>query len=526
MMSRKERRRKAAEKRRRKWRRVALHAAALGLSALLLGGGVYFIWSHEPAGIFPWASGEIGGGAGGSGRQAEEGGAPDGTGTEAAGAAGPDGGAAPGGAATDGGSRAAGADAEAGPAVRLLFVGDVMMGARIADMLEREGYDYPYRHVGEALRAADLAVGNLENPITDRGEPADKTWTFRASPLTAPAMKAGGFDAFSLANNHVLDYGVDGLLDTLQYLDEAGIGWAGAGRDAEEAYRAFVAEVKGVRVAVLGFSHVVPEVGWKATDGRPGVAEAYDMRRALAAVGEAREAADLVVVMVHWGIERAEEPEPYQVEKAHAFIEAGADLVIGSHPHVLQGIEAYNGKWIAYSLGNFIFTVSPNAETRQSAMLQADCRAGGKAGAACSLAVIPVETGPGQPIYPEEEGARAILDRLNRLSYRVKVHEDGSVVPDPLGRVYDPESVARKKAEAEAAKAAEAPETAETDETAETLEADKTPETAEAGVTPVAAETDERPEAAESAEAAEQAEGSRDGSPREASPGRAKPDLE
>src|SRR5690606_9424735 len=117
------------------------------------------------------------------------------------------------------------------------------------------------------------------------------------------------------------------------------------------------------------YSHVVPEVGWKAAEDRPGVADAYDIRHALAGVAEAKQMADLVIVMIHWGIERAPEPEPYQVSKAHALIDAGADLVIGSHPHVLQGLESYKGKWIAYSLGNFIFTVSGSAETRQSAML-------------------------------------------------------------------------------------------------------------------------------------------------------------
>src|SRR5690606_39036771 len=115
------------------------------------------------------------------------------------------------------------------------------------------------------------------------------------------------------------------------------------------------------------------------------------------AIAEVKEEADLVIVLIHWGIERAEEPEPYQVNKAHALIDAGADLVIGSHPHVLQGLESYIGKWIAYSLGNFIFTVSGSAETRQSAMLQADCKADGD----CQLSVIPVVTGPGQPYYPD-----------------------------------------------------------------------------------------------------------------------------
>jgi poly-gamma-glutamate synthesis protein (capsule biosynthesis protein) len=433
MISRTDRHRKAAARRKQRVRRLAAHLAAIGFSALVLFAGAYFIWTHDAKRN---DAGDAGGPVTDRPPAATDG--PDtGSGTIPAGLDGtPAGGRENGGMADPDG-----AGSEGEPSVRLLFVGDIMMGGRVGELLEREGYDYPYRHVGAALREADLAVGNLENPITDRGEPADKTWTFRMSPLAVPALKESGFDVLSLANNHVLDYGTDGLLDTIRHLDEAGIGRVGGGNDADEAYLPYYTEVQGIRIACLGFSHVVPEVGWKAGKNHPGVADMYDTRRAVETIKAVRENADLVVVMVHWGIERAEEPEPYQVKKGREFIDAGADLVIGSHPHVLQGIESYKGKWIAYSLGNFIFTVSGNADTRQSAMLQADCRKDGD----CRLTLIPVVTGPGQPYYPDEEGAASILDRLNRLSYQVRVNDDGLVVADPAGRVYDPEKAARKK---------------------------------------------------------------------------------
>lgn len=423
-----------------------MHLAAMGFSVLILAAGLYFIWRHDPehaARPAVSAGADDGAAAGGTAGDASATGGTEGGGPAAAGPDGDAGGRAdsdgsgnggvpdgqPGGPADDG--RGGGAE----PTVRLLFVGDILMGGRIAEILEREGYDYPYRHVGGAIREADLAAGNLENPITSRGEPADKTWTFRMSPKAVPELKASGFDVLNLANNHTLDYGTTGLLDTFRHLDEEGIGRIGAGEDADEAYRPLVTEVKGIRIACLGFSHVVPEVGWKAAAGRPGVAEAYDMRRALEAVRQAKDEADLVVVMVHWGVERAEEPEPYQVKKGREFIDAGADLVIGSHPHVLQGLESYGGKWIAYSLGNFIFTVNPGAETRQSAMLQADCRADGD----CRLMLVPVVTGPGQPRYPDDETKRAILAKMDRLSYKARVNDDGTVEPDPAGRAYEPE---------------------------------------------------------------------------------------
>lgn len=440
-------------------KRLAVHGMTLGFTALILGAGLHFIFNYDPydektVAIKAWLA-KIG-----FSQRVED----DGTGVG-------NGGAVHGGelGAEDGDFRPGSGDgdlaSEGEPGlgdggiglddpwlggddestVRLLLVGDIMMGGRVADLLEREGYDYPYRHVGDRLREADIAVGNLENPITDRGEPADKSWTFRTSPLAVPALAESGFDVLSLANNHTLDYGTVGLLDTIRYLDEAGIGRVGGGKDADEAYRPFYVEAKGIRVAFLGFSHVVPEVGWKARKDHPGVAEAYDISRALEAIQEAKREADLVVVLVHWGIEREVEPEPYQVKKGRAFIDAGADLVIGSHPHVLQGLEPYNGKWIAYSLGNFIFTTSLNAETRHSVMLQADCRKDGE----CRLTAIPVLTGPGQPFYPDEAGTQDILDRLNRLSYQARVNADGTVEADPAGRVYDPEQVAKKKLQAQ-----------------------------------------------------------------------------
>src|SRR5690606_33518579 len=118
--------------------------------------------------------------------------------------------------------------------------GDIMMGGRIDTLLQSHGYDYPFRKLGSVLKDADVALGNLENPITDRGEPADKSYVFRTSPEAVPAIQASGLDVLNLANNHTLDYGLEGLRDTIRYLDEAGIGWIGAGENEEEAYAPYL----------------------------------------------------------------------------------------------------------------------------------------------------------------------------------------------------------------------------------------------------------------------------------------------
>ena len=305
--------------------------------------------------------------------------------------------------------------------VLLALVGDVMLAGNVGGMLERNGYDYPYKHVGDYLRQADIAMGNLENPISERGEPADKQFVFRASPRVLPELSRSGFDVFSLANNHTLDYGWEALADTRHYLSQAGIRHVGSGVNAEEAYTPVVIEKNGIRVASLAFSRVVPDGSWKAKANSPGIADTYDYRPAVEAIALAKEQADIVVVMAHWGLERKQEPEPYQRDLAKRYIDAGADLIVGSHAHVLQGVESYNGKWVAYSLGNFIFTVNAEAGKQHTAILQAECDKSGD----CRLQLVPFALGVAQPTPINDEQAAALFASLSDVSYNAVIDETG-----------------------------------------------------------------------------------------------------
>jgi poly-gamma-glutamate capsule biosynthesis protein CapA/YwtB (metallophosphatase superfamily) len=307
--------------------------------------------------------------------------------------------------------------------VQLAFVGDIMMGGKVDLLLQRNGYDYPYQHISTYLSEADIAAANLENPITDRGQPYDKQYVFRTSPLAVPELARSGLDIFSLANNHTLDFGMEGLLDTMDLLKEAGLHHIGAGMNEDEAYQPVIVDVNGIKAAYLGFSRVVPHVSWKADKKNPGLAETYDYRRPVAAIEKAKEQADIVVVLVHWGLEKKTIPEQYQTELGHRYIDAGADLVIGSHPHVLQGIESYKGKWIAYSLGNFIFTTNENAATKQSAILQTDCSRNGD----CVMQVLPIHTGVAQPKPMDDVASQALFEQLNQLSIQAMIDEHGRV---------------------------------------------------------------------------------------------------
>ncbi|UPK46007.1 CapA family protein [Paenibacillus pabuli] len=310
--------------------------------------------------------------------------------------------------------------------VTINFVGDIQFSGKVAELLDKNGYDYPFAKLGNLFKEDDLTIGNLETPVTLGGTgAADKTYVYKSSPKALKAMASAGFDAVNLANNHILDQGVEGLVDTLTYLKEYGIAYTGAGMNENEAYAPAYLERKGMKIALLGFSRVVPETSWKAEGNRAGVAEAYNSTGAVKAIQEARQKAELVIVVAHWGEERVSTPNNDQTRLAHEFVDAGADLVIGGHPHVLQGVEYYKGKWIAYSTGNFIFSRSTTEETWKTAIFQANCSKDAK----CSMKVIPYEAGLGQAIPMLDEANKLLLEQMTQLSPGIRFDAKGFASP-------------------------------------------------------------------------------------------------
>ncbi|MCD9023135.1 CapA family protein [Cohnella silvisoli] len=314
--------------------------------------------------------------------------------------------------------------ASEGDTVTLALVGDILPAAKVLDLMKKNGFDHPFREAKSLLEAADIAAGNLETPITTRGTPAeDKQYVFRGLPEAVPAIKEAGFDYLSLANNHTLDYGWQGLSDTMDYLDDADLQHAGSGNDDREAFAPAYIESKGITVGFVSLTRVVPDVSWKADRSHPGVAEAYSPDRAVEAIKTAKQNADIVVVMVHWGVEKVDTPVAHQTDLGHRFVDAGADLVIGSHPHVLQGFEAYKGKWIAYSLGNFVFSTTTLSKTSETGVLNAECSKEGT----CSLKFNPMLATNSQPAPMDETAGKALLARLSTLSFGASVREDGII---------------------------------------------------------------------------------------------------
>ncbi|MDR1663461.1 MAG: CapA family protein [Clostridiales bacterium] len=262
------------------------------------------------------------------------------------------------------------------PDSTLVFAGDILLDGSVRRTIEADGIETVFPEESRApFIAADIAMANVETSISLRGSPMpDKEYTYRSDPEHALLLKDMGLDIVSVANNHTIDYGRDAFADTLDFFKAQKIAYVGGGMDKEEAKRWQTFELNGKKYAYLAASRVIPVVDWYAGKNLSGLFGAYDPTELNEQIALAKESHDYVIVYLHWGVERNPVPEDWQRNQARGHILSGADMVIGSHPHILQGFEFFNGKLIAYSLGNFIFsdaakdtgalevTVSPEGE--------------------------------------------------------------------------------------------------------------------------------------------------------------------
>ena len=234
-------------------------------------------------------------------------------------------------------------------------VGDIMLDGTARPVMADQGYDYPFVKMLPYFSGAQIIFGNVEGPLTDRGTPEKgKTFVFRSPPAkVSVALRTAGFNVVSLANNHTLDYGAEGLSQTIEALDAAGIRHTGAGADLMAARQPALMRVNGLKVAILAYSMTLPE-NFFAGENKAGTAFGHESQVS-ADVMAARKQADIVVVSFHWGQEGKTALRDYQTRLGHVAIDAGASAVIGHHPHILQGIEQYKDGIILYSLGNFTF---------------------------------------------------------------------------------------------------------------------------------------------------------------------------
>jgi poly-gamma-glutamate capsule biosynthesis protein CapA/YwtB (metallophosphatase superfamily) len=258
--------------------------------------------------------------------------------------------------------------------LRLVFVGDVMLDDGPGKVVAA-GRD-PLAPFAPLLADADYRIANLECPLATTGTAIPtKIYTFRADPRATRVLK-GRFEAVSVANNHSGDYGRAAFLETLSVLDAAGIRHFGGGRNLVEAHTPLWIEKNGLRIAVLGYDEFLPRA-FEAGADFPGIAWSEDSQ-VISDIRAARAAgADIVIPFMHWGWEYEEGPNARQRHLAHAMIDAGADAVVGGHPHVTQGAEVYRGKPIIYSLGNFVFDGFTAPEAKLGWLLRMDIDKGG-----------------------------------------------------------------------------------------------------------------------------------------------------
>ena len=305
----------------------------------------------------------------------------------------------------------------------IVFTGDVLLSSYVQNNYDSGGISGVLdQELLNLLNGADITMINNEFPFSTRGTQAeDKQYTFRVNPSYVTALQEMGVDVAGLANNHVLDYGTEALEDTFTTLENAGIAYTGAGRSYEDACRLIRFEKNGKSFGFLAASRVIPEVSWNVENGAPGVFCTYDTTHLVEEIKKAKQQCDYVFVAVHWGVEHTDELTDYQPVIAHQLIDAGADGVIGSHPHVLQGMEFYQGKPIFYSLGNFIF----NREIGRTAAVEITVTPENE----MRIRLVPASAENAYTHSVAGEEAQAIFRYMDDLSGTATVDENGMVTP-------------------------------------------------------------------------------------------------
>ncbi|WP_342758523.1 CapA family protein [Kineothrix sedimenti] len=312
--------------------------------------------------------------------------------------------------------------------VTLSFGGDILFDPSYSVMvklLQRTNgiYDSISAELLDEMKSADILMLNNEFPYSDRGTPTpEKQFTFRAKPESVSLLDDMGVDIVSLANNHAYDYGETALLDSLDILKEAGMPYVGAGRNLEEAAKPVYFIINDIKIAYLSATQIErldnPDTKG-ATDNSAGVFRCWNPEGLLEAVKAAKENSDFVVVYIHWGTENTEEPDPAQLDQAPKIVEAGADLIIGDHPHCLQPIQYVDGVPVVYSLGNFWF----NSKQVDTCLVKAAIDANGLK----SLKFIPALQKDCRTSLLEGEEKERVLAYMRSISPGVNIDEEGFI---------------------------------------------------------------------------------------------------
>jgi len=258
-------------------------------------------------------------------------------------------------------------------AITIGFAGDVMIGRLVNEIIDQTGYQYPWGNMLPYLHKTDLNIINLETTLTHSTKKVPKVFNFKASPDRVQILKEANIDIVDLANNHSLDFEVEGLHETIAVLDAAGITHVGAGATIAAAKKPVIIEKKGIRIGIIGCTDNEPE--WKATENKPGtnyvnINDAQSVDELCKNIKELRPQVDIVVLTIHWGPNMRKHPSAEFVAAAHKLIECGVDIFHGHSAHILQGIELYKNALIMYDTGDFVddYMVTPSKRNDHSAL--------------------------------------------------------------------------------------------------------------------------------------------------------------
>ena len=306
--------------------------------------------------------------------------------------------------------------------VSIAVTGDVMFARNMPQVLSM---DYsPFTGVSDVTSNVDLLLINFENAATTSSNVMKGDIPFKCDPSYVPLARANNITVAALANNHAFDYGVEGMQDTLSYLEDAGITPIGAGNSEDEAHAAVTKDVNGRKITILNymdsenFAEYSQEVMPIAKGSNPGYS-AYDSADAKRQI-EQNNDSDLIIAYMHYGNEYAHSPNENQINFSHELIDYGADVVIGCHPHVTQGIEMYKGKPIFYSLGNFIFD-QRNELTYEAYFVQIDL-----VGDTGECTVYPVYISNFLPQHMDSESGTALLSNLSPQCSQMEITANGT----------------------------------------------------------------------------------------------------
>ena len=248
----------------------------------------------------------------------------------------------------------------------ILVGGDIMLDRGVESKILAVGggdWTFPWKNIGEDFRNADIAFANFEGSMSNVGSDTGKKYSFRFNTEAVKGLEYAGFDVVSLANNHMLDWGRESLCETTKNLESAGVGYIGAGCNAQQANTPYIADLGDTKVAFIGYTTFYE--GAHATDERAGITE-LDREKMKQTIRDLKASGvDVVLLSMHWGIEYDTRSSKREQDFAHELVDAGLDVLVGHHPHVAQEIERYKDGWIIYSLGNLVFDQYFSEETMQ-----------------------------------------------------------------------------------------------------------------------------------------------------------------